>query len=397
MFGSLSELRAAMASFVASFDATSVCAAEAARALDDAAAVEKMASSIKASVASRISDADAARNGERSAAHAVARACGTTVAHARDHLETARKLESLSATARATRDGSLSMQQAAVIADAAGIVPDEEQRLLRTARRASLGELRDECARVKAAALGADEQHRQIHTRRMARRRTCADGSGEILYRSTKDEVAEIWAVVQPYVDRAFHAARKRGDHESSEAYAADGLLAMARAAASGAPTIDRPVPAKVIVRIDWDALVRGWPIDDEVCEIAGVGPVPVSVVEGMIDSGDALLAAVVTRGVDVYNVAHLGRRPTAAQQTALEWLHPTCTALGCNQTVGRERDHRVDWAATRFTLLRFLDYPCPYHHDLKTRHGWKFVDGTGKREMVPPDDPRHPDNHDPP
>ena len=43
------------------------------------------------------------------------------------------------------------------------------------------------------------------------------------------------------------------------------------------------------------------------------------------------------------------------------------------------------------------LDYPCDYHHELKTRHGWKFVEGTGKREMVPPDDPRHPDNHDPP
>ena len=104
-----------------------------------------------------------------------------------------------------------------------------------------------------------------------------------------------------------------------------------------------------------------------------------------------------ITKGRDVYNVAHLGRRPTAAEQTALEWLHPTCTAVGCNQTVRRERDHRVDWATSKITLLRHLDYPCDYHHDMKTRFGWKFVDGTGKREMVPPEDPRHPDNHDPP
>lgn len=33
--------------------------------------------------------------------------------------------------------------------------------------------------------------------------------------------------------------------------------------------------PAKIVVRIDWDALVRGWPVDDEVCEIAGTGKRP--------------------------------------------------------------------------------------------------------------------------
>ena len=31
------------------------------------------------------------------------------------------------------------------------------------------------------------------------------------------------------------------------------------------------------------------------------------------------------------------------------------------------------------------------YHHDLKTYKGWALVEGSGKRPMVPPDDPRHP------
>src|SRR5262249_35199225 len=160
-----------------------------------------------------------------------ARACGTSVASARDQLDTARKLEALPCTARAAQQGALSMHQAAVIADAAIAAPHEEQRLLRTARPAALRELRDEVARGKAAALGAEEQHRQIHAQRMARQRTLADGSGEIVYRSTKDEVAEVWAVVQPFADRSFLAARKSGEHEPSEAYAADGVLSMARAA----------------------------------------------------------------------------------------------------------------------------------------------------------------------
>ncbi|MGI8807261.1 MAG: hypothetical protein ACR2KK_05380, partial [Acidimicrobiales bacterium] len=146
-------------------------------------------------------------------------------------------------------------------------------------------------------------------------------------------------------------------------------------------------------VRIDWDALIRGWPIDGEVCEIAGLGPVPVAAVRRMIESGDAFLASVVTRGVDVVNVAHLGRRPTAYQQTGLDWRSPECTTLGCNTTVRLENDHRVPWADSKITLLSGMDPACGRCHDLKTYKGWAWVEGTGKRPMVPPDDPRHPRN----
>jgi hypothetical protein len=37
------------------------------------------------------------------------------------------------------------------------------------------------------------------------------------------------------------------------------------------------------------------------------------------------------------------------------------------------------------------LDGLCSHHHDLKTIDNWALVDGRGKREFVPPHDPRHP------
>jgi hypothetical protein len=148
-----------------------------------------------------------------------------------------------------------------------------------------------------------------------------------------------------------------------------------------------------IVVRLDWDALLRGWPIEGEVCEIVGLGPVPVSVVRAMMASGDAFLAAVVTRGVDVAKVIHLGRRPTAYQGTALDWLSPTCTTEGCDATVRLETDHREDWARTKVTLLRWLERHCHACHAKKTRYGWALVPGRGKRPLVPPDDPRHPAN----
>ena len=78
-------------------------------------------------------------------------------------------------------------------------------------------------------------------------------------------------------------------------------------------------------------------------------------------------------------------------QGTALDWLSPTCTNTVCNRTDRLQTDHREDWARTKVTLLRWLDRYCEHCHDLKTRLGWALVEGTGKRPLVPPDDPRHP------
>jgi hypothetical protein len=154
-----------------------------------------------------------------------------------------------------------------------------------------------------------------------------------------------------------------------------------------------RPDPRYLgLLRVDLTALHRGRISGDELCEIAGVGPVPVSVARELL--GDAVLKLVITRGVDVLNVTHLGRGPTAAQRVALAWTSPQCSALGCPRT-RIEIDHRIDWAHTRHTRLDELDPLCAYHHDLKTRHGWALVPGTGRRDFVPTTDPRHPRLHD--
>jgi hypothetical protein len=103
-------------------------------------------------------------------------------------------------------------------------------------------------------------------------------------------------------------------------------------------------------------------------------------------------VAAILTRGQALVGAAHLGRQPTATQQSALEWLYPTCAAEGCPVQTRLERDHRVDWSKTHYTVLDLLDRLCSHHHDLKTRENWALAPGVGKRPFVPPTDPRHPD-----
>ena len=52
--------------------------------------------------------------------------------------------------------------------------------------------------------------------------------------------------------------------------------------------------------------------------QIAGLGPIPVSTARELL--GESILKLVITKGVDVVNVVHLGRAPTAAQRVALLW-----------------------------------------------------------------------------
>jgi hypothetical protein len=149
--------------------------------------------------------------------------------------------------------------------------------------------------------------------------------------------------------------------------------------------------PGKVMIRVDLGVLLRGYPLEGELCEIAGYGPVPVSVIEDLIATDNPFIVGILTNSEQLTGVYHHGRHPNAHQRSALDFLYPTCAAKGCPARAGLQYDHRQDWATTKITAFDLLDRLCPHHHAQKTRHNWALVDGRGKRPFVPPEDPRHP------
>ncbi|MDZ7677639.1 MAG: hypothetical protein U5K29_03705 [Acidimicrobiales bacterium] len=366
----------------------------------------------------RVGETDAFRRcGDRSEAHHLGRVAGVGLGVAKTALEVTAATDTLADTGDAFRGGELSVRQAAAVCSAALVDRRAEGRLLRLARSRGINQLEEECARIRAAAAPDDEaeRHRRARSERGAWKHTNRDGSAEIRFRSSNEDVAEAWAVVAAFAKRLVRPGTEPDDGErpTFDQHNADGFLDMCRAAAGGTvlgpatePTLPlgvleplRPAvnPKKVIVRVDLAALLRGYPTDGEACDIPGYGPVPVTAVRDMVASGNPILAAVVTNGVDVATVAHLGRDPTAHQQTAMEWLDPRCRAQGCDRTIGLERDHRIDWSPTQVTLLGWMEWLCAHHHHLKTTKGWRLVHGKGIRPFVPPDDPRHPNNSPPP
>jgi len=394
MCDTLLELRAGLSRWAAGFDAALLSASQAEVALEAATAVERMGAHVKANAAARVAETRAWKgSGERSAASHLARSTGSTVGQASETLATAKRLKDLPVLDAAARAGELSAQQTAAIADAATADPAAEARLVAKAKESSFAELRQECARTKAAACAdLEERRRKIHAERFLREWTDDDGAWNLRMGHNPEVGAQFMAALLPVRDRLFNQARTEGRREPLEAYAADALVEVVCGngdeASEAATARGR---AKVIARIDLAALLRGYPTQGETCEIAGFGPVAVSAIRDLIDTGDAFLAAVVTAGEAVVGVAHLGRRARAVQQTALEWLYPTCAVEGCTTTAWLEIDHRVDWADSHLTVFDLLDRLCSHHHDLETLDGWALVAGRGKRAFVAPDDRRHP------
>jgi hypothetical protein len=151
MCDTLPELEQALKGYAAGFDAAVLWGDQAAWATRAAACIEKVAASLKGMSARRAADAGVWKG--RSAAAELAKVTGRSVSAAAETLETAHRLESLPVAAAAARRGDLSEAQVSAIVSTAGAGPSVESRLVELAARSSLSELRDECARVKAAPL----------------------------------------------------------------------------------------------------------------------------------------------------------------------------------------------------------------------------------------------------
>jgi hypothetical protein len=387
MCDTLAELREGLGRYVAGFDASVLSATQVQEAIGLVAAMGAMVSTLEALLGARLADCGPPR-GERSAAHHLARATGRSVAETARTIECGRRLRRLPAVEAAARAGALSGPQAAAVADAASVAPSAAARLVETAGRVSLAELREECARIRATATDGEARRRRIHARRSLRTWTDGEGAWHLHLRTNPEAGARLMAAVEPWRDRLFRRAYAEGRREPLEAYGADALVEAVCGEGADSRRGSRP---HVLVRVDLAALLRGHPAEGEVCEIAGYGPVAASAVRDLIDSGDPFLSAIATDGERVCGVASVRRRPSAKQVAALLWLYPTCAVEGCATVAFLENDHRVPWADSGVTLLDLMDRLCPHHHDLKSLEGWSLVEGRGKRPFVPPDDPRHP------
>jgi hypothetical protein len=359
--------------------------------------IERTGRTVKTMAAARVAESAAWEGeGDRTAEDWLARTTGTTRAEAAKELQCGRDLSLVPEVAKAATAGDLSVKQTEAIAGAAAIDPRAAGRLLRSAKDKGLRELQDECRATRTNADPDPEATRaRIHANRSYRTWTDTDGTGHLHLTGPSDVIARADNAVRHRCDRLFRDARKEGRREPGDAYAFDAAVALL----TSAPSDSKPVPtgadAKVIVRVDLPALIRGRPVEGEVCEIAGCGPIPVSVAKDWMS--DAFLAAVVTDGTEIGKVIHLGRRFKSLQKTVLQWQDPVCARKGCSNRLGLEYDHFEDWALTHTTRTTAAKRFCHWCHGLKTA-GWTVSapDADGQCSFTPPSTGPVQDNGDP-
>lgn len=135
------------------------------------------------------------------------------------------------------------------------------------------------------------------------------------------------------------------------------------RSATGTRPRVD------MLIRVDFAAIRRGYPEEGEICEVAGVGPVPVArAVEYL---GAAALKFILTEGVDIKAVAHTGRNIGAHLRSALLWRYRRCSVPGCDRALGLENDHEFPYAKGGMTSLDNIAPKCHVCHREKTRQDY--------------------------
>ena len=224
--------------------------------------------------------------------------------------------------------------------------PGREQELVDGAAKDTMRQLKERCLRAKAegrSSADAARAHEAIRQARRCRTWTDTDGAFRLDALLTPDAGAQLLASLTKESDRFFKEARTAGLFEPTQAYAADASVALVTGRTDGNDPTDRGSPpqprssdrdaaqseadsagpaapassadpaepagsrhassscgagwppahirgrsrltpsATVHLRVDLDALRRGSVAEGDICEIPGVGPVPIETARSLM------------------------------------------------------------------------------------------------------------------
>ena len=272
-------------------------------------------------------------------------------------MQTGQRLNQQPDVAKAALAGQLSPEQAEAVSDGAAANPDKTQDLIDKAHELSMPELNQEVAKTKSEATDLEARRRDLHAKRSFRRWTDREGAGHAHLLGNPESTIALWRAIDPIRRRLRMLGRSSEEpNDTFEAIDHDALLVLAAVATGGDsqlsmkdlldlglfPQLDPSVfagrtpptsdeqppqpsgkrskklagsPTKIIVRVDLDALLRGVPMEGELCEIDGYGSVAISVIEDLIAGGNTFLAAALVRNHKLTGVHDHGPDPTPTRR----------------------------------------------------------------------------------
>jgi hypothetical protein len=283
-------------------------------------------------------------------------------------------MQHLPETEKAFRQGALTELQAIEVVSAAMVDNASEDYLLELAELESMARLHEQASRVRAAAMTADEKARRAHKRRELRHWTDIEGVFRLAARLTPESGAVVMACLQPFLQQITRKAAKEKIKERAAAHMADALVEMAERSRCVPPDALRPGPGAVVhLRLDYAAIERGYLKPGEICEVPGIGPIPLQAAKAFL--GDSYRVGILMDGEDIRSVKGLGHNiPERLRRAVFERDNFRCVVPGCSTDYcGHDIDHVIPVDKGGETKLYNLALLCRWHHGLKTHHGHRL------------------------
>ncbi|MGZ4729159.1 MAG: hypothetical protein ACXWB2_15690 [Acidimicrobiales bacterium] len=436
--GDLAELERVAEVWCSALDPALLEGADAADGAERLAVVVRKLEAAKLLLARRAEEGNAYAARAHSAPDWFATINGISRAEARRALDTAKRLEECHDTRAAFAAGEISRDEADAVSGAATVDPGCERRLLDAATaRHDLRETRDAADRVRRSARSAEDEaacHARLHKTRGLRIGQSPDGHVELRGQFIPAAFATVKPVIDAFMKQRLDRARRENTRDGWDAYRADAFLDAIAASASGGarrspdPTPEAaapsepvgPTPASVpeadtadhpegrlfapggdiakadgldpkvnwnlVVLVDGIALKRGYTAPGEICEIPGIGSIPIAWVHQLLPAAHAEM--LIHDSVDIRAYATSTRHRTRPVDLAVRVRDRACTVPRCHLDVS-ELDHITDFADTHDTSVENIHGMCNHDHDDKTYRNAIFErDDTHWRWWPPGTDP---------
>jgi len=390
----LASLRASLSQILQEVDPARITGPDALSLYESAAAMARDSEAFKTLLAPRLDTSGIWKDsGHRSAEAMMAELSGESAGQAKTTLLNGIRLAQLPGTEAALRAGELSAPKLTELTSAGILAPEREQELLKGAGEASLKVIKDRCQRSRATGPDAATRMKKIYDDRYFS--SWIDPEGGFCYkgRDTPERGAQLLSKVEIVAERLRKEHKATSDDHtddlSERAVRADAFFALVTGVHpdSGAPLgtnaaieeiplpgsslIDPGPKADVVVRVDLDALLRGYTEEGECCEIDRVGPIPVQMARDL--ASDSFLRVLFHQAGDIKAISHMGRTINQKLRTALVDRDPACVVPGCGISYGLEIDHVIPVTTGGPTELNNLCRLCHHHHFLKTFEGWQL------------------------
>ena len=221
---------------------------------------------------------------------------------------------------------------------------------------------------------------RHLHQTRAVHEWKDRDGAGRLDVRLAPDDGAFVHQALEDWTGKLVLAAAA-GPLEPRPAIVADALVALVK---------EGPCkPIEVRLNASESALERGYVEDGEQCELAGIGPIPVTIARSLLS--DARVTVLARDGGEIIELGPPKRTIPAKLRRWLEATYPVCGVEGCDVEHGLQIDHIIGIEEPGPTTRENTWRICTHHHKLKTFYGWHVVDEPDGRRLVAPDDPDPP------